>query len=122
MLTSEQIRALSLDEIVIILNEYVTDPYGGFFPYIRENDETFLDEIGEKFGGWWVACGIANGHFNETDKYAICIEDGNEIRTFSTKEEIFDNIISPEDISESYNLAVDCENYKKSRENKGADL
>ena len=44
MLTKEQVLALSLDELIIICNETLADPYARF-PYIMENTPEFLDEV-----------------------------------------------------------------------------
>ena len=104
MLTLEQVRALSLEEIILLLNDTIADPYSGYFPYIVENTPDFLDEVAEKFGGAWLVSAIRNGKYDPTDKWAICVEDGTEFRTFSGVNELFYHIIKPEDIVEQYNL------------------
>ena len=105
MLTKEQVLALSLEELIIICNETLADPYARF-PYIMENTPEFLDEVAEDLGGAWLVEAVQNGHYDKKDKWAVCIVDGTEFRTFSGRNELFQHLISPEDIAEQYNLAV----------------
>ena len=105
-MTIEKLRALSVEELIKMLNETIADPYGGYFPYIVENTDEFLDKVAEQYGGAWLVRAIRNGKYDPTDKWAICLEDGDTFRTFSGVNEIYAHIMREEEIVEFYNLSV----------------
>lgn len=80
------IELMDIEEIVRIMNEIV-DPFDCEFPYILDNEEEAFAQL-DKYGAHWVARAIANGRYDERDKWVIFCSEGCEIYSFSTKEQL----------------------------------
>lgn len=99
--TADEIFHMSMDDIANTWNAKV-DPWYFSFPYIKLNEEEYLNEVAEEKGGYWLAKAIANGHYSPVCKYVLVIEEGERIESFSTPEGFFADVCSPEELAESW--------------------
>lgn len=91
MKISEFLNAVSTSRLIDALNACadVFEP----FPYIMENDEDNIEDMGARLGTLWVLQGISGGgRFREKDAYVICDCQAHLVYTFTTKEELIEHI------------------------------
>ncbi len=89
------IRAILPTIPVNLLVEIVcetADPYWQHFAPIMENTEENLDAVGDYHGTEWILRASKNGRWNEDDKYFCYLDDGTEIYSFSTTDELIKHI------------------------------
>lgn len=101
-MTTEQVRQMTAGELVGLVNDCCADE-SQRYPFIRENTEEFLDEVADDLGGYWVAKAIENGTFHASDKFIFVSAECSQIDTFTTREELFERVIDPEEIARRHN-------------------
>ena len=99
--TADEIFHMSMDDLANTWNAKV-EPWYFSFPYIKLNEEDFLDEVAEEKGGYWLAEAIANGHYSPACKYVIVLEEEKRIESFSHPEAFFAQVCTPEELAECW--------------------
>lgn len=92
--TIEQVRAMSLQELINLWNENATDHYCRYVEMHPMSDEEWWDVLARELGTWNLIQAMHNAceHFNTSDKYFFYEEFNGYLISFSTSQELLEEV------------------------------